>query len=80
MPLVSPCPLSLLIPPSDPFRLPFEQDTKLAEVCAAAPGGLTGFPTWVMPDGSQLVGEQSFEQLETALDKALAAAAAADAS
>lgn len=60
-----------------PTPPPSEQDTKLAEVCVAAPGGLTGFPTWVMPDGSQLVGEQSFEQLEVALDKALAATAAA---
>ena len=49
------------------------QDTKIAEVCATAPGGLTGFPTWIMPNGEQLVGEQSFAELEAALEKALAA-------
>ena len=54
-----------------------EQDTQMAAACQEAPGGLTGFPTWVMPDGEQLVGEQTFEQLEAALDKALAATAAA---
>lgn len=52
----------------------------MADACQAAPGGLTGFPTWVMPDGQQLVGEQTFEQLEEALAKALAAPAAAVAS
>lgn len=46
----------------------------MAAACQSAPGGLTGFPTWVLPDGQQLVGEQTFEQLEEALDKALAAA------
>lgn len=59
---------------------PARQDTKLAEACQQAPGGLTGFPTWVMPDGQQLVGEQTFEELEAALDAALAAPAAAAAS
>ncbi|KAL4443444.1 hypothetical protein ABPG75_011181 [Micractinium tetrahymenae] len=53
------------------------KDTKLAEACQAAPGGLTGFPTWIMPNGEQLVGEQSFAELEAALEKALAADAAA---
>ncbi|PSC72564.1 thiol-disulfide oxidoreductase LTO1 [Micractinium conductrix] len=53
------------------------KDTKPADVCLAAPGGLTGFPTWIMPDGQQLIGEQSFDQLEKALDKALAASGSA---
>lgn len=44
--------------------------------CLAAPGGLTGFPTWVMPGGEQLVGEQTFEQLEAALARSAAAAPA----
>lgn len=52
----------------------------MAEACQAAPGGLTGFPTWVMPNGEQLVGEQTFAELEEALDRALAANVAADAS
>lgn len=56
---------------------PAAQDTKPADVCLAAPGGLTGFPTWIMPDGQQLIGEQSFDQLEKALDKALAASGSA---
>ena len=45
----------------------------MAEVCKTAPGGLTGFPTWVI-GGEQLVGEQTFEQLEAALAKLQAAA------
>lgn len=48
----------------------------MAAVCQEAPGGLTGFPTWIMADGEQLVGEQTFEQLEAALAKAAAAAKA----
>lgn len=48
------------------------KDTKMAAVCEAAPGGLTGFPTWVMPGGEQLVGEQTFDQLEAALERGLA--------
>lgn len=54
------------------------QDTKIAAVCETAPGGLTGFPTWII-GGEQLVGEQSFEQLEAALARAQAATAAAPA-
>lgn len=50
------------------------KDTKLAAVCQDAPGGLQGFPTWVI-GGEQLVGEQTFEQLEAALAKLEAAAA-----
>lgn len=67
-------------PPTPVPHPPARQDTKLAEACQQAPGGLTGFPTWVMPDGQQLVGEQTFEELEAALDAALAAPAAAAAS
>lgn len=52
----------------------------MAAVCQSAPGGLTGFPTWVMPSGEQLVGEQTFEQLEAALERAAAAAPALTAS
>jgi hypothetical protein len=48
----------------------------MAEACTTAPGGLQGFPTWIMPSGEQLVGEQSFEALEAALAKAAAAAPA----
>ena len=48
----------------------------MAAACLAAPGGgLQGFPTWVI-GGQQLVGEQTFEQLEAALAKTAAAAAA----
>ncbi|EFN57922.1 hypothetical protein CHLNCDRAFT_50574 [Chlorella variabilis] len=57
----------------------FPYDTKMAAVCEAAPGGLQGFPTWVI-GGEQLVGEQTFEQLEAALAKAEAAAPATAAS
>jgi uncharacterized membrane protein len=59
-----------LAPPALP---PCLQDTQMAEVCKTAPGGLTGFPTWVI-GGEQLVGEQTFEQLEAALAKLQAAA------
>jgi uncharacterized membrane protein len=57
-------------PPCPPACL---QDTQMAEVCKTAPGGLTGFPTWII-GGEQLVGEQTFEQLEAALAKLQAAA------
>ena len=42
------------------------QGTQLNPECAAA--GLQGFPSWVI-NGKQYSGEQSFEQLEAALDK-----------
>ena len=40
----------------------------MAAECKAAPGGLEGFPTWVIGD-QKLVGEQSFDALEAALEK-----------
>ena len=51
------------------------QGVQMATACQAA--GLEGFPTWVMPDGTKLVGEQTFSKLESALDDAAAAAAVA---
>ncbi len=47
----------------------------MAEACELAPGGLQGFPTWVV-GGEQLVGDQSFEELEAALARQPAAAPA----
>lgn len=67
------------LPPHTGPAPPSLQDTKMAAVCEAAPGGLQGFPTWVI-GGEQLVGEQTFEQLEAALAKAEAAAPATAAS
>jgi len=44
-----------------------------APVCTAA--GIQGFPSWVMPGGEVLEGEQTFEVLEGALQRGLAKAA-----
>lgn len=53
----------------------WRKGVQMATACQAA--GLEGFPTWVMPDGTKLVGEQTFNKLESALDDAAAAAAVA---
>eukprot|EP00887_Chlorella_sp_A99_P002060 scaffold18.g2060.t1 len=47
----------------------------MATACQEAPGGLEGFPTWVI-GGKKLVGEQSLEALEAVLNEAAAAAPA----
>jgi hypothetical protein len=44
-----------------------------AAACVAA--GIEGFPSWVMPGGEKLEGEQSFAQLEDALKRGQARAA-----
>jgi hypothetical protein len=41
----------------------------MAPACQTVPGGLEGFPTWII-GGEKLKGEQTFEQLEAALARA----------
>ena len=44
-----------------------------APACTAA--GILGFPSWVMPGGEVLEGEQTFEALDAALARGLAKSA-----
>jgi hypothetical protein len=44
--------------------IPYVECTEDTAKCAAA--GIEGFPTWILPDGTKLVGEQSFENLAKA--------------
>lgn len=55
-------------PPAHPALSALLQGVQMAPACQAA--GLEGFPTWVI-GGERLMGEQTLEELEEALAKAV---------
>ncbi len=44
--------------------VPYVECPENTQKCIAA--GIEGYPTWITPDGTKLVGEQSFQQLSEA--------------
>jgi uncharacterized membrane protein len=55
----------------------WQRGTPLAEACANV--GITGFPTWVMPDGEKLEGDKALKELAAAAGFRAPPAEAADA-
>jgi hypothetical protein len=55
----------------------WQRGTPLAEACANV--GITGFPTWVMPDGAKLEGDKALKELAAAAGFRAPPAEAADA-
>ncbi|MDO8556977.1 MAG: hypothetical protein Q7R98_00750 [Candidatus Jorgensenbacteria bacterium] len=54
----------------DSFKyIPYVECTEETQKCISA--GIEGYPTWILPDGTKLVGEQGLEKLSEASGCAL---------